>query len=427
LVEAAAQLTRALDQTATLPATPKLRREQIKLQVALITPLIHVKGYAAPETKAAVERARLLIDQSEALGEPPDDPLLLFSVLYGFWVGNYVAFNGRMVRELADQFLALAEKQGATMPLVVGNRLVGTSLMCTGKMTQGRAHLDRAVALYDPAQHRRLGLRFGQDIRVAALSYRAMVLWMLGYPEAALADIEQVLTDAREINQAGTLLYASNHALWIYLLRGNYTEVERLAESQIRLVEEKGGMGVWKGGAMLSKGCVFALTSNSDVNRNKAIETLTDGMATWSSTGATLWLPWYRAYLGKVQAELGEFTDAWSNAHDAMTAIENSGESWLEADVNRLAGEIACKLPEGDELKAEKYYEHALTVARQQQAKSWELRAAMSLARLWRDQGKPQQARELLAPVYGWFTEGFDTRDLKEAKALLDELERKVE
>ena len=422
LVEAAAQLTRALDQTATLPATPKLRREQIKLQVALITPLIHVKGYAAPETKAAVERARLLIDQSEALGEPPDDPLLLFSVLYGFWVGNYVAFNGRMARELADQFLALAEKQGATMPLVVGNRLVGTSLMCTGKMTQGRAHLDRAVALYDPAQHRRLGLRFGQDIRVATLSYRAMVLWMLGYPEAALADIEQVLTDAREINQAGTLLYASNHALWIYLLRGNYTEVERLAESQIRLVEEKGGMGVWKGGAMLSKGCVFALTSNSDVNRNKAIETLTDGMATWSSTGATLWLPWYRAYLGKVHAELGEFTDAWSNAHDAMTAIENSGESWLEADVNRLAGEIACRLPQGDELKAEKYYERALSVARQQQAKSWELRAAMSLARLWRDQGKPQQAGELLAPVYGWFTEGFDTRDLKEAKALLEEL-----
>jgi predicted ATPase len=105
-----------------------------------------------------------------------------------------------------------------------------------------------------------------------------------------------------------------------------------------------------------------------------------------------------------------------------MTAIENSGESWLEADVNRLAGEIACKLPEGDELKAEKYYEHALSVARQQQAKSWELRAAMSLARLWRDQGKIQQARELLAPVYGWFTEGFETRDLKEAKALLEEL-----
>ena len=129
LVEAAEQLTRALDQIATLPATPALRREQIKLQVALITPLIHVKGYAAPETKAAVERARLLIEQAEALGEPPEDPLLLFSVLYGFWVANFVAFNGDVVRELAAQFLALAEKQGATVPLMIGHRLMGISLL----------------------------------------------------------------------------------------------------------------------------------------------------------------------------------------------------------------------------------------------------------------------------------------------------------
>ena len=148
LVEAAEQLTRALDQIATLPATPALRREQIKLQVALITPLIHVKGYAAPETKAAAERARLLIEQAEALGEPPEDPLLLFSVLYGFWVANYVAFNGDVMRELAAQFLALAEKQGATVPLMIGHRLMGMSLLCTGDIAEGRAHLrsgDRAL------------------------------------------------------------------------------------------------------------------------------------------------------------------------------------------------------------------------------------------------------------------------------------------
>ena len=125
LVEAAAQLTRALEQIATLPGTPALRREQIKLQVALITPLIHVKGYAAAETKAAAEQARLLIEQAEALGEPPEDPLLLFSVLYGFWVANLVAFNGDVIRDLAAQFLALAEKQGATVPLMIGHRLMG--------------------------------------------------------------------------------------------------------------------------------------------------------------------------------------------------------------------------------------------------------------------------------------------------------------
>ena len=132
LVEAVEQLTRALAQIATLPATPALRREQIKLQVALITPLIHVKGYAAPETKAAVERARLLIEQAEALGEPPEDPLLLFSVLYGFWVANLVAFNGDVCRDLAAQFLALAEKQGATVPLMIGHRIMGTSLLHHG-------------------------------------------------------------------------------------------------------------------------------------------------------------------------------------------------------------------------------------------------------------------------------------------------------
>ena len=151
LVEAAEQLTRALAQIATLPATPALRREQIKLQVAFINPLIHVKGYAAPETKAAVERARLLIEQAEALGEPPEDPLLLFSVLYGVWAANFVAFNGDALRELAAQFLALAEKQGATVPLMIGHRLMGNSLLLTGDIAQGRAHYDQALALYDPA------------------------------------------------------------------------------------------------------------------------------------------------------------------------------------------------------------------------------------------------------------------------------------
>jgi predicted ATPase len=131
--------------------------------------------------------------------------------------------------------------------------------------------------------------------------------------------------------------------------------------------------------------------------------------------------PWYRAYLAKAHAELGQFDEAWRNVHEAITAIENSNETWWEADVNRIAGEIARK-SEADALTAENYFELPLAVARQQQAKSWELRASMSLARLWRSQGKVQQARELLAPVYGWFTEGFDTRDLKEAKALLEEL-----
>ena len=168
-----AQFTRALDQIALLPATPALRREQIRLQVALITPLIHVKGYAAPETKAATERAHRLIEQAQALGEPPDDPLLLFSVLYSFCIANYIAFNGVAMRELATQFLTLAERNGTTVPLMIGHRMMGIALFATGEIEQGRDHSDRAFRLYDPAAHRPLGTRFGQDAGVSILSYRA--------------------------------------------------------------------------------------------------------------------------------------------------------------------------------------------------------------------------------------------------------------
>ena len=158
LVEAVTQLARALDQIATLPATPDLRREQIELRVALITPLMHVKGFAAPETNAAVE-PRLLIEQAETLGEAPENPVLLFSVLYGVWTANYVASNCVAMRKLAAQFLVLAEKQVATVPVIVGHQIIGISLMSMGDIAEARAHYDQAIALYDPTEHRQLATR----------------------------------------------------------------------------------------------------------------------------------------------------------------------------------------------------------------------------------------------------------------------------
>ena len=227
LVEAVEQLERALDQIATLPGTPALRREEIKLQVALITPLIHIKGYAAPETRAATERARLLIEQAEALGEAPQDPLLLFSALYGLWVARLVAFEGHAVRDLAAQFLALAEKQEAIGPLMIGHRIMGGALLHTGDIAQSRAHYDQALALYDPAEHRPLATRFGQDGRVAILSIRSMALWYLGYPDAALADADHALKDAGEIGQAATLMHALLNTSFTLLHCGNYATAAR--------------------------------------------------------------------------------------------------------------------------------------------------------------------------------------------------------
>ena len=417
LIEGIEQLTRALGQIATLPGTPTLRREEIKLQVALITPLLNVKGYAAPETRAAVERARLLIEQAEALGEPPEDPLLLFSVLFGFWIMNFTAFNGDAVLELAVQFLALAEKQGATAPLLIAHHVMGNSLTPTGDLAQGRAHFDRALALFDPVAHRALGAHFAIDVGCSTLFFRSWALWMLGYPDAARAGTERVLEEAREIGEAITLMFALNFTSLIETLCGNSVAVNALGSQLVALADEKDS-AYWQAWGMILQGCVSALTGKAA----EAIQMLTSGVAAYRSCGTTVFMPWVLSILARVHADLGQFDDGWRWIGEAITVVEATKERWWEAEVNRVAGEIALMSPQPEAAKAEAYFERALVVARKQQAKSWELRVAMSMARLWRDQGKPQQARELLAPVYGWFTEGFDTRDLKEAKALLEEL-----
>ena len=417
LVEATEQFTRALNQIATLPGTPALRRMQINLQVALIIPLIHIKGYAAPETKAATEQARLLLEQADALGEPPEDPLLLFSVLYGFCVANHVAFNGDVARDLSAQVLELAEKQRASFPRVLGHNLLGSCLLYRGEIAEGRTHLDQGIALYDPAEHRPLATRFGEDHGIVSLFYRSKALWMLGYPEAALADIKDALKDAREIGQAASVMFALSHAPLIHFLCGNYAAANAEANELIALADEKHAP-FFKANGMLERGQLLGLTGRA----SDAVQTITTGITALRATGATFWMPVYLSNLARAYAELGQFDDAWRCIGEALTAMETTKEKWWSAEINRVAGEIALISPEPDAAKAQAYFERALAVARQQQAKSWELRAAMSMARLWRDQGKPQQARELLAPVYGWFTEGFDTLDLKEAKALLDEL-----
>jgi tetratricopeptide (TPR) repeat protein len=305
LVEAVAQLTRALDQIATLPASPALRREQIRLQVALIAPLLHVKGHAAPETKAAAERARLLIEQAEARGETPEDPLLLFSVLYTVWLANYIAFHGDVMRELAKQFLAFAEKQGTTAPLLIAHRIMGISLLCAGEIREGRAHLDQAIALYDPAEHRPLASRFSVDAKQSILSYRSWTLWVLGYPEAALADADQTVSDAREIGQAVTLMHALAHAAFTYCHCGNYATAKVQSDEAIALADEKGTL-FWKAWAMMNKGGVSALIGKA----SDAVATIMSAISMWRSTEATAHLPLSLTYLTRAYAELGQFVDA---------------------------------------------------------------------------------------------------------------------
>jgi DNA-binding SARP family transcriptional activator/predicted ATPase len=417
LMEAVAQLNRALSQIAALPGTAALRRQQIEFQVALANALMHTKGYASPDTKASFDRARSYIERAEALGESPEDPLLLFSVLYGFWVGNFVGFNGDALRGLAAQFLALAGKQGTTVPLMIAHRLMGTSLMGTGNIAESLAHYEKAIALYDPAEHRPMATRFGQDVSVVLLSYRAWTQWLLGRPSAALADSDLALKTAREIGHGATLLYSLAHASLTYLWTGNYAAANALVEEAIDLADEKAAVA-WRAFGMMQQGSLLALTGQT----SNATQIMNSGIGAWRSTGSTLWTPWYLSILARAYAALGQYGDAWRCTGEAMTAVETTNERWCEAEVHRTAGEIALISPEPDAAEAEARFERALAVARGQQAKIWELRGAMSMARLWRDQNKRLQACDLLTPIYGWFTEGFETLDLKEAKTLLDDL-----
>ena len=410
LVEAIEQLRRALGLIATLPGTPALRGEEIRFQVALLPPLMHVKGLAAPETKAATERALLLIEQAEALGEPPKDPLLLFRALRSMWVTNTTEFNGDLARESAAQILALAEKQGDKVMLMVGQRCVAFVLVLTGNFAEALAHYDQAIALYDPVEHRLLATRFPNDLR-------SLALWFLGYPDAGLASTEQALNAARETGHAASLMPVMDLACDCQLISANYATTKALSDELIALAEEKGAI-YWKTQGLLRRASLLASTGNA----SDAVSIFTSTLPACRSIGTTIRLPWHLCHLARACGELGQFEEAWSYIGEAITAVETTKEKWCEAEVHRIAGEIALISPERDLTKAEACFEQALAVARQQQAKSWELRAAISMVRLWLQQGKRDEARELLAPIYSWFTEGFDTVNLKQAKALLDEL-----
>jgi class 3 adenylate cyclase/predicted ATPase len=326
LVEGAEQLKRALDQIATLPAAPALRREEIKLEVAF-----------------------------------------------------------------------------------------ANALALTGDLAGGKEHYDRALAIYDPGEHRSLTTRSGRDVGATLLSFRSACVWQLGYPAASRNDAERAVKDAREMGDATTLMHALHFAAYSYVHRGNYAAADAQLDELMAFADERGAPH-WKATGATMRGSLFALTGKP----TEAVQAITSGITSLRS--ASLYEPWHLWHLAMAYAELGQLDDARRSIDDAIDKVERSKEKWCEAEVHRIAGEIALKSLRPDAERAEKYFEHALAVALKQQAKSWELRAAMSMARLWRDQGKPQQARELLAPVYGWFTEGFDTRDLKEANALLAEL-----
>ena len=416
-VEAEAQFKRGLEGIAALPGEPRRRRERIALQVGLAKALMHSKGYASPELKAAFEQTRVFVGEAEALGEPLDDPLVVFSVIFGFWMANLVAFNADAVRELAAECLSLAEKHGGAVPLILGHFLNGMGLVVSGDFSQGLLHLNSAHALYNPDEHSQALLQFGADVGIWSLLPRCYALWALGRPGAARADVERAIALARRIGHLPTLMGVLHLIGSTQLRLGNIAAARAQADELVALAEDK-AVPAFIAHGMADQSCALALGGETA----EAVQLFERAIAYDRSLASTVEIPSLLSVLAECHAKLGRFDDARRCIAEAIALGEASGERWWEADFHRVAGEVELMSPECDRGKAEASFERALEIARAHEARSFELRAAMSLARLRRDQRRGPEAHDLLAPVYGGFTEGFDTPDLMEAKALLEEL-----
>jgi predicted ATPase len=419
-VEAISHLTTALVLLLTLPDTPKRTQQELVLQTSLGPALMDSKGFAAPEVEHVYARARELCRQ---IGDTPQ----LFPVLRGLWVFYFVGGKHETARELAEQLLTLAQDYHAPDLLLEAFRAMGCTLFYLGEFVSARAHLEQGIALYDPQQHRSHAFLYGEDPGVGCRAFAARALWCLGYPDQALQRSREALTLAQELAQPFSLTQAQSFAAWLHQFRREGLLTQQQAEAAMTSATEL-GFPAWLGHGLILHGWASAAQGQGA----EGIAQIHQGLSTRQTTGADLARPYWLALLAEVYGEAGQAEEGLSVLSEAFIVVRRNGERWWEAELYRLKGELLLRqaaglsaVPEAERLlttEAEAAFRQALEIARRQHAKSLDLRAAMSLARLWQRQGKRADAYDLLAPIYGWFTEGFDTADLQEAKALLDAL-----
>ncbi|RMF92199.1 MAG: adenylate cyclase [Nitrospinota bacterium] len=424
--EAIAHLARGLAVLQTLPDTPERIQQELTLQITLGVPLIATKGYGSLEVKEAFTRAWKLCQHLE---ESPQ----LFLVLRGLW--NWHLLKGELGRscEFGERLFALAQRLQDPALLVEAHRVMGTTLFFRGELLPAQNYLEPGITLYDRQQHRALAFLYGADPGVVCQLYTAWTLWLIGYPDQARHTIYEALNQAQELSQPFSLAFALSIAATVHYLRREHQRGLELAEANIVLSTEH-SIAQWlahgvvdRGGALVEQG-----------KTAEGIAQIQEGLDAWQSTGANLVVPHHLSRLAETYGKAGRTGEGLGSLTGALALVEETGERFWEAELYRLKGELllqqsaavgelhaapiagrACPAPAEE---AETCFRQALDIARRQQAKSLELRAVMSLSRLWQQQGKRAEARELLAPIYGWFTEGFETRDLQEARALLAEL-----
>jgi predicted ATPase len=376
----------------------------------LATALMAGKGYGDPEVVAALERANRLVTETASVGTP-----LHFSVLYGLWVSNFVGGDIAAALEHATSFLSVAQSQPSSGPLLVGHRTLAQSLLLSGDYPAALAHLETAVSSFRPDEHRDSAFRYGQDIGVSAFAILSWALWHCGYPDQSARAADRALALSRQLGHAHTLAHALYHAGVAAVLARDVATVCAHGDDCVALATEH-GFALWAAYGRILQGW-------ADAQRGEAmtgIALIRDGLAAAEATGARTTTMFYLHLLAEALALAGKIEEAVAALDDALAQAAVYGATGSNAEIHRLRGELTARLPYPDPAKAEDSFRTALAVAREQGTRGYELRAATSLARLWAEQGRRAEARELIAPVYGSFTEGFDTPDLKEAKALLD-------
>jgi predicted ATPase len=410
-LEAVAHLMKGLEVLATLPDTPKRSRQELGLQIILGPALMASKGIAAPEVGRAYARARELCRQVE-------DAPQVFSVLRGLWNFYLVRAEHQTAQELAEQLLTLAQRHQTPAFLLEAHMALGISSFWQGAIATARAHLEQASTLYDPQPHRAHAFLYGLDPGMASRCYAAWALWALGYPEQAHQRIDEGLSLAQELPHRFSLAAALGYAAWQHQLRREGPTVQARAEAAISLSTEQ-GFPHWLVVGTFLRGWALAAQGQAE----EGIAQLQQGLAAWRAIGTKLGLPAILLLLAEAYGKAGQVEVGLQTLAEALALVNQTQERVYEAELYRLQGELLLARSAEHYAEAETCFRQALDVARHQQAKSWELRAATSLSRLWQQQGKRAEARELLASIYGWFTEGFDTADLQDARALLHELE----
>jgi class 3 adenylate cyclase/predicted ATPase len=402
-LEAISHFTTGIALLKILPETPQHTQQALTLHIALDAALQITKGFAAPEVEHAYIQARTLCQQ---VGETPE----LGPVLHGLFMFYAVRPQFHTARELGETLLRLAHQAHDPALAVTAHDALGWTWLMLGALPAARQHKEEAITRYTPDQRRAPVFRMGPDLGVSSRVGAAITLWLLGYPAQALARLHEALALAHELLHPYSLAIARWWAAVVSQLRRDVPAVHEQAEAVVVLSTEQGFL-LWAANGTILRGWALAMQGHGE----EGMAQVRQGIAAWRATGAAMLVPYFCTVLAEVSDHLGHPADGLQALAEAHTLVEQHEDRWWEAEIARLRGVLRLRQPGTPPAEVEAWLQRALDVARRQEAKALELRAAMSLARLWQQQGKCQEAHDLLAPIYGWFTEGFDTADLCEA------------